>query len=654
MDLNPQQRAAVNHAAGHLLVLAGAGTGKTSTIIARVANLISLGVDASRILLLTFTRRAAKEMLNRLEFQVGQVAKRVQAGTFHHFGLLTMRRMPQYFGIQGATILDRDDQLQIMKLARAGHLKKGERLPQAQELVDTLSYARNTNQPVRNYLEMYSDYDEPTTDRLIQIFQTYQKRKATNTYLDFDDILLLLARGLHTHEACHARISGMYDHVLVDEMQDTNPLQWLILDGMRDPAQLYCVGDDAQSIYAFRGADFRNVHSFQDRIPEAVVLKLDQNYRSTQEILDVSNWVLAESPIGYDKRLVAIRGKGVRPRLLEFEFETDEALWIADDIAERREGGAALADHMIIARTAWRTKTLQMALVEKRIPYVFIGGVSLLQSAHVKDLLSLVRAAMNPKDELAWIRYLTLWPRVGDRTAGQVISDIQNLKAMEQVRETLARRFGHDAALIAPLDAVAGGRTASEAIAAGANALEPTLAGKYDRWPSRKKDFELLSRLATKYRSLLDFVETYTLDPISEASAIRLHEHDVVTLITAHSAKGTEAPVCYAVGVEPGQYPHTRSLGSLEQEEEDRRVLYVALTRARDELIITRVNCVHGAFVPSGSYAGDHSEHGQGYFLEQLPSELVNIETYRFEQGAVRSSGEPYADPLDAVRSRRR
>jgi DNA helicase-2/ATP-dependent DNA helicase PcrA len=335
--LNKNQRIAAEHDENHILVLAGAGTGKTLTIIARAEYLINKGVEPRRILLLTFTRRAAKEMIDRLYMDIGSTAKEVLTGTFHHFCLLTMRRMPEKFEIKEYTVIDRDDQIALMKLARAGYIKKGDIFPRAAKLVNIYSYARNTNMSVMEYLEKYSDYDRIISKKIYKVFIAYEKRKYLSRYLDYDDILYRFARRLHEDASIREKLRGLYDHILVDEMQDTNPLQWLILDGLRDPAKLFCVGDDAQSIYAFRGADFKNVHSFKKRVPGSVILKLEDNYRSTQEILNLSNWLLRQSSLSYNKNLRAQRDKRGKPLLIDFESDLDEAKWITEDLIKRHK-----------------------------------------------------------------------------------------------------------------------------------------------------------------------------------------------------------------------------------------------------------------------------------------------------------------------------
>ncbi len=625
INLNENQQIAAEYKDQHILVLAGAGTGKTLTIIARAEHLIRKKVDPRRILLLTFTRRAAREMTDRLYLSIGDAVNAVTAGTFHHFCLLTMRRMADKFGIHDFTVIDRDDQNSLMRLSRAGYVKKKEEFPRASQLVNIFSYSRNTNKNVLEYLDKYTEFDEETSNTILNVFTEYKQRKQLNRYLDFDDILYHFGKKLHEDPSIRKQLRSRYDHILVDEMQDTNPLQWLILDGLKDPAKLFCVGDDAQSIYAFRGADFRNIHSFKDRVPGSVVLKLEDNYRSTQGILDVSNWVLKESPLQYNKTLTSQRGDGIKPLLIDFDSDLGEAKWIAENLIKRHEAGSLWNEHMVLTRTAWGSRSVEAMLIEKNIPYIFIGGTSFLQAAHVKDLLCLVRAAASSKDELAWIRYLTLWPKIGDVTASRLILSMKETGTMDEALDQLSGKLKKDQQKI-----VAGPKTIlkywdepTKALRAGASFLEPILSEKYEKWDLRKKDFDLLVRLAERYRSLMRFIEIYTLDPITSTAASRLGTQDVVTLITVHSAKGTEAPVCYVIRVEPGMYPHIRSVGAEDEEEEERRILYVAMTRAKNELILTRS-------AGRSSFAYSYGDAAEAYFLSDLPDNLLE-ERWQYE-----------------------
>lgn len=630
MEFNAEQRIALTSDAQNLLVLAGAGTGKTRTIVGRAGYLLEQGLAAERLAIVTFTRRSAAEIRERLVKETGDAAKKVVAGTFHHFCLREMRARPRWFGFDKLTIMDRDDQLQLMKLVRSAvvdsdkHREKD--APASNELLTFYSYARNTNQPVREYLEKFTDHEGETLELIEQIFDAYKQRKQRNNYFDYDDILHRFAKVMHDQAEVRQEISSRYDHVLVDEMQDTNPLQWLILESLSSHAKLFCVGDDAQSIYAFRGADFRNVHSFEERLDEAETLKLELNYRSTQEILDLANWLLTQSKLEYGKNLRAHRGPGLQPLLRDFNTEFDEAEWIARGIVDRHRRGDAWKDHMILCRTGFAARPIEAQLIERKIPYRFIGGISLLQMAHVKDLLSAVRVVVNHRDELGWMRYLTLWPKIGEVTASRLIHQIREAADPPSAIEQLAKLQPGRKDVVFPLQRLLKHTDKpAKGIKAVATALEETLAAKYDRWESRVRDFTLLEKLAERHETLYSFLETYTLDPVSSSEISdeggSQDKTDVVTLITVHSAKGTEAKTCYVASAGPGNYPHSRSLDSDDAIEEERRILYVALTRAKDELIITRS-------LSQGSYRASYNASvGTHYFLERLPSKLVKQES---------------------------
>ncbi|MEZ6134142.1 MAG: ATP-dependent helicase [Pirellulaceae bacterium] len=620
MEFNNEQMTALTSDAKNLLVLAGAGTGKTRTIIGRAKFLLSQGVAPERIVIMTFTRRAAGEIRNRLKELAGDQAAKIITGTFHHFCLREMRSRPSWFGLSELTIMDRDDQLQLMKLARGKVVGRNRQAPQASELLTYYSYARNTNQPVRDYLEKFTDHRALELDVIEKVFANYKDRKKENGYFDYDDILHRFAKVLRSQDEVRGRIAGSFDHILVDEMQDTNPLQWLILESLATRANLFCVGDDAQSIYAFRGADFRNVHSFNQRLENAQTLKLELNYRSTAEILDVANWLLSGSDLEYGKRLRAARGPGMKPILCEFQTEFEEAAWIVKMIQERHRQGEAWREHMVLCRSGFNARPIEAQLIESKIPYRFVGGIGLLQMAHVRDLLSALRVIVNYRDELGWARYLTLWPRIGEVTASRWIDKIRESESTEQAIALLRQHSAREE-LVQPLEAVAQlVEQPAAAVERIADALDEVLAARFENWDSRLRDFALLIRLAENHKSLAGFLETYTLDPMSATEAqARSAGDDLVTLITVHSAKGTEAKTCFLVAANPGVYPHSRSTRDDEIEEE-RRILYVAMTRAKDELFISR-SLTRGFGRASWNSIGE-----QPYFLKNLPRNLVKVQ----------------------------
>lgn len=632
MEFNSEQQAAIKSDARNLLVLAGAGTGKTRTIIGRARWLIDHeNVDPSRIIIVTFTRRAANEIRGRLSkapsagdaADVSKVAAtKTITGTFHHLCLRIMSARRKWFGFHDLTVMDRDDQTHLMRLVRGELVGKDAVVPQAAQLITYYSYARNTNQAPKNYLAKFTDLDEPVIDKVLEIFAAYKKRKQAGAYFDYDDILHRFAKVLHDDAQVRERVCSRYDHVLVDEMQDTNPLQWLILQSFAEHCKLFCVGDDAQSIYAFRGADFKNVHLFDERVDDGQVLKLQKNYRSTQPILDLANWLLEQSPLEYDKRLEATREGGKKPAMMEFDTDFEEATWIVEAIKERRAQGASWSENMILCRTAFSARPIEGELIQEKVPYRFVGGMSLLQMAHVRDLLSVLRAVNNYRDELAWVRYLTLWPRIGEVTAAKMLQQIVAQDSEQGAFKTLESVLKTRAEIReVPVRVRANANAPVQAIAAARELLEPVLEPKYEQWDVRKRDLELLERLAGNHRTLSGFLETYTLDPISasevtaEQDAAR--DEGLVTLITVHSAKGTECEVCFVPAAQPGNYPHSRSLDDDDAIEEERRVLYVAMTRAKDELILSRSLSRGYGRSSWNAAAGSH------YFLRDLPADLI-------------------------------
>ncbi|WP_010114404.1 ATP-dependent helicase [Acinetobacter sp. P8-3-8] len=639
-ELNPQQKQAATTESKHSLVLAGAGCGKTKTIVARAAYLIDQGVPANKIQILTFTRRSASEIVARVELALGDQAKGLRASTFHTFCMYLLRRAPKAFGLEQFSIIDRDDQLMMFRLLRGKDDKKNPNaLPKPKELCDLYSFARNTRQKLRLALEKQHPEFLEYKDQIAEIMKEYEARKRARSFLDYDDILAVVASALAQSTGLVDYVASLCQHMLVDEMQDTNPLQWAILEPLKDQTSLFCVGDDAQSIYGFRGADFENIHHFKERVPDAQIFKLEKNYRSTQEILDLSNWLLDQSPIHYDKKLEAYRGDGIKPRMHVFPNEFDEAKWIAIDIKERHLlEGSAWNEHMVLVRSAFAARHIEAAFIQGNVPYRFIGGMKLLETAHVKDLLSLLRVIANPLDDIAWMRFLTLWNGVGDVGASKLALQLLHEPDIEKITEKLEKfgRIPENTLLIMKQMSVL--KTEVEAcVKLGVEAILNQLEENYAKkdWHKRVGDFDLVKQLASKHSQLSEFLEEYVLDPVSISEIERQSQDDVVTLITIHSAKGTEQKVCYVANVSAGQYPHARAQGDFDEVEEERRVLYVALTRAQNELILTKQNLSFWAH----SQTDDQGRHIESYFLNDLTRNLCTTEThYKQRQQTVKSA----------------
>lgn len=620
-DLNSQQRKAVLTNAPHTLVLAGAGSGKTKTIIARATHLIANGIEPKRVLILAFTRRAAREIEARVALSLGaDKSTGLSASTFHSWCAFLLRRAPKLFGFSQFSVIDRDDQVQMFRLARGKRTKK--EFPSAADICDLYSYARNTRLNLSAALLKILPECEGLKQEIATVMQSYEQRKRLNNYLDYDDILDVVAKGLQQSPEVLRWVGNQYDHILVDEMQDTNPIQWEILRPLADYAKLFCVGDDAQSIYGFRGADFENVHSFNERLPNAEVLKLEDNYRSTQEILDISNWLLKVSPIAYNKQLRAVRGSGIKPALRTFSSEWEEGRWLAEDLVERHSNGDSWNEHLVLVRSGYAARSIEQAFIAAGIPYVLIGGTQLMRAAHIKDLLAVLRVVANHRDEMGWVRYLTMWPGIGDTKAGRLIEQFHSVENIDACIAEMRASGSFPPIAIEALETAHRYQTnVALMLHKTFECLETKLSVRYvdSNWSRRKRDFEFLEKLAQGATSILAFLEEYVLNPIYDSEIERSEDNDVVTISTIHSAKGTERKVCYVADLSVGSYPSTRAIEDAAEVEEERRVLYVALTRAKDELIMLRSSGLR--------YSARNMDHeGQlieSYFFNDLPGELV-------------------------------
>ena len=625
--LNSQQNyaATYNGDAANILVTAGAGCGKTRTIIARTIHLVRSGMNASRILMMTFTNRAAREMKSRLKSELGPESAQIQAGTFHSFCLKVMSKIPNSFGVSGLNIIDADDQKSLMALVRGRYIskqnkQKNKEFPRTAELIKYYSYSRNTCQPPTNYLLSNTDLNAQFIDISSKIFHEYQKKKEERGYLDYDDLLEHFTNALENKPDLRKAVTTIFDEVLVDEMQDTNPLQFSILKHFSTQGvRLFCVGDPAQSIYKFRGAEFQHVYKFDEIFGNSKIIPLSLNYRSYQEILDLSNWLLERSPLNYKHKLKAHRQKGgVLPLLCDFDSAQDEASWIADTILDRKEKDIPFKNVMILVRSGFDAKPIEAEFLHREIPYYFIGGINFTKSAHVRDVLSLLRIVRNEQDDLAWMRFLKLWPRIGEKTAEKIINSFYE-KIDTKAIDILSQRLGasHNAVL-SYQQTYSGKDTPKLCVYHAVEALARILKEKYDNWKYRYKDLELLITVSERYKIISDFIDAFTLEPMTSTEIEKKENSDAVLLITVHSAKGTESPICFVVNAKQGIYPHARSYGDINSEEEERRILYVALTRAKDELFITR-----SAEYRNNFYMLNKPTKGEEYFLSQVPDNLV-------------------------------
>jgi DNA helicase-2/ATP-dependent DNA helicase PcrA len=620
-ELNPEQAAAATHGDGPLLIIAGAGTGKTRTLVYRVAHLIERGVAAERILLLTFTRRAAQEMLSRAERLVGSNSKRVHGGTFHATAHRLLRRYGQAAGLpKDFTIMDQGDAADLMQLSRAqlGYAAKSKRFPKKETLQYVYSRHINTGISIEDIIRddypQFIDYIEDFG----KIYADYTRRKQERNLVDYDDLLLFWALLLEASPELGKKISGLYDHILVDEYQDTNVLQARILAGMcKAHRNLTVVGDDAQSIYSFRGANFRNILDFPKQFPGATVVALEQNYRSTQPILSVTNSVISRAAERFTKNLWTQRIGGEQPWLVAARDEQQQTQFVVDRILELHEEGTRLSEIAVLFRAGYMSADLEIELTNRKIPFEKWGGLKFLEAAHVKDVLAFLRILENPRDEVSWYRLLLLLPGIGDATARAAI-DAMAAAAWESTAfgryNPPPRAKAAHAALVNLLDGLRSGPPPDQAQVAAEIArvrllYDSILRERYDRVEPRLADLDQLQIIAAGYPDRATFLSALALEPpqaTQDLAGGSKEEDDCLVLSTAHSAKGKEWDAVFVIWAVDGWFPSARCLNNDEETEEERRLMYVALTRARNHLSVT---------YPLNAYSTRRSAN---YSLDQL------------------------------------
>jgi DNA helicase-2/ATP-dependent DNA helicase PcrA len=600
--LNPEQRQAVEHgvgagaAGGPLLIIAGAGSGKTATLAHRVAHLIVNGTDPGRILLLTFSRRAAAEMTRRVERIVAAAlpGRRIDvpwSGTFHAIGARLLRMHAAAIGLDpGFTILDREDASDLMALVRhgLGLSARDRRFPLAGTCLAIYSHAVNAAAPLDRVLAEAFPWCAEWADELRRLFAAYVEAKQGHATLDYDDLLLYWAEMMQVPTIAAAVGTG-FDQLLVDEYQDTNRLQAAILFALRpDGRGLTVVGDDAQSIYSFRAATVRNILDFPGRFePPARIVTLERNYRSTQPILAACNAVIALAPERFAKSLRATRSGGAAPRLVTVRDEADQVRYVVGRILESREAGVPLKAQAVLFRTAHHSAALEVELGRRNIPYVKYGGLKFLEAAHVKDVLAVLRWAENPRDRVAGFRMLQLLPGIGPATAGRLLDGLGAGAAPAALAPPAAAAADWPA-LAGLLDDLLARRTPwPAAFEAVRRWYGPHLERRHDDAAARQADLAQLGQIAAQARDCAGFLTDLALDPpeaASDEAGPPLLDEDYLILSTIHSAKGQEWRAVYLLNLVDGCIPSDMATGSPAEIEEERRLLYVAMTRARDEL----------------------------------------------------------------------
>jgi len=668
-ELNEQQLAAVTAAPGPLLVIAGAGSGKTRTLIYRVAYLLENGIDPRNILLLTFTNRAAREMLGRVANLLPVDASGLWGGTFHSIGNRILRRHGSALGYSsGFTIMDREDQKDLIDavVISAGIDPKEIRFPKGDVLAEILSFVVNTEKPLEELLAEKFPYFLPLLEKIQDIRERYEKKKKATNSMDFDDLLQKTLSMFQQHERIAEIYRRQFQFILVDEYQDTNKIQADLVDLLaRDHRNVMVVGDDAQSIYSWRGANFQNILEFPKRYPEAQVFKIEMNYRSVPEILEVANAAIAANVHQFRKHLSATReSKALRPALVALNDSAEQAQFVAQRILELRDENVDLNDIAVLYRAHYHAVELQLELSRRGIPYQITSGIRFFEQAHIKDVTAFVRFVANPRDEVAFKRMAKLLPGIGNRTAENLwqkwtaivvaagadrgsekesaaavpagldrgpgttsapagVSDadysfgerllamnvpVKSKKAWEQLAHTLDE--------IAPAGQP---NMPSEMITSVVEAIYDDYAkANFTNYELRREDLNQLAIFARQFRDVHEFLSQLALisNVDAEAASTQISDKEAVNLSSVHQAKGLEFHTVFVIWLTDGMFPSNRSLDTRDALEEERRLFYVAITRARDELYLT-----YPQMRLSGGY-GDVFQR-PSRFLQEIPNDLI-------------------------------
>ena len=653
-ELNEQQLAAVTAPPGPLLVIAGAGSGKTRTLTYRVAYLLENGIDPRNVLLLTFTNKAAREMLNRVANLLPVDASGLWGGTFHSVGNRILRRHGSALGYSsGFTIMDREDQKDLINtvVASAGIDPKEIRFPKGDVLAEIFSFVVNTEKPLEELLAEKFSYFLPLLDKIRDVHERYEKKKKATNSMDFDDLLQKTLSMFQQHERIAEVYRRQFQFVLVDEYQDTNKIQADIVDLLaRDHHNVMVVGDDAQSIYSWRGANFQNILEFPKRYPDAQVFKIEMNYRSVPEILEVANAAIAANVRQFRKHLSAIReSKALKPALVALNDGAEQAQFVAQRILELRDENVDLNDIAVLYRAHYHALELQLELSRRGIPYQITSGIRFFEQAHIKDVTSFVRFIANPRDEVAFNRMVKLLPGIGNRTAENLWRDWETGRAVAGIGDPGREETSAPAGVTAPgysfgkllqamsvpakskklwtqlahtLDEIAPGgqpNPPSEMITSIVEAIYDDYAKvNFTNYELRREDLDQLAIFARQFKDVHEFLSQLALISNVDAEAVpgQTSDKEAVNLSTVHQAKGLEFHTVFVIWLTDGMFPSSRSLDTRDALEEERRLFYVAVTRARDELYLT---------YPHMRLAGGYGDVFQrpSRFLQEISNDLV-------------------------------
>lgn len=598
--LNKSQLEVVTTVNGPILVIAGAGSGKTRVIEYRVLHLVQQAIPPESILLLTFTRRAAGEMLLRAS-RHDRRCSHVEGGTFHSFAYKQIKQYAALFGFESFTILDEPDAQEAIALCarKAGAYQTDKRFPKKDTLKDIISMALNKHKTIEEVLDASYPHFFEYASEIESIKKRYADYKVEKSYLDFDDLLTFFKDLLVKHPDVASRLHDKYRFIMVDEYQDTNMLQADITYLLaKDHKNVMVVGDDAQSIYGFRGASHANIMEFPGKFPGCKVVKLEDNYRSSQEILDVANAVLNDMRHKYAKKLVSATGKaGSVPLVLFFNDIYEEAEWVAGRAKDFYDEGVALSSQAVLFRSAYVSIPLQAELSRRNIPYQVYGGLKFYETAHVKDALSYLKVLNNYKDELAWSRILQLLEGIGTKTAQRVLEQLLNTGCVKEAREKVfysqpkEYKYGQHLKPLGDmlLAAEETQLTVAKRFSLVLDYYYPLLKEKFDDWDVRLKDLETLQDIASRYVFISDFLADFAIEPPEKnaLSKAKSMQQDGLVLSTIHSAKGLEWDCVFMIGLMEGVLPVSFSLSDENEIEEEHRLFYVGVTRARKHLFFS-------------------------------------------------------------------
>jgi DNA helicase-2/ATP-dependent DNA helicase PcrA len=610
--LNEAQLEAVELRKGPVLVIAGAGSGKTRTLVYRVARLVEEGNTPEKILLLTFTRKAAQEMLRRASNLLDDRCGNVSGGTFHSFANFILRRYAKFVGFdENFTILDRKDSEDVVGFIRnkIGFYRSEKRFPKKETVADIISKAVNKDWSIKSvirddyphFLENWEDIEKINTE-----YKSYKKSKLI---MDYDDLLVYMELLLQKNGEIRKKLSSFYKYIMIDEFQDTNKLQAKIAYLLADEHKnIMVVGDDSQSIYSFRGANFKNIMEFPAVYPEACIIKLEQNYRSTQPVLDFANQIIKYAREKYTKVLFTKREGLEKPVYIETENENYQSKFIVQRVLELREEGLELSDIAVLFRSSWQSMDLEIELNTHNIPYAIYGGIKFTEAAHIKDVLAFLKAAYNPMDAISWTRVLMLIEGIGPRYAEDIVNKIADEgKGIDHLKDNSLskRKFSNDILKMHEVfefvSSTESGKNFAEKIGFVIDYYIPLLKQKYDDYNKRIEDLASLETIASRYEKLDDFLSDLTLEPIDERQfkvTPEDGEDEKIILSTIHSAKGLEWHTVFIISLIDGYLPSSYALRSEEELEEERRLLYVASTRAKQNLYLLKPQA--GRF--SGNY----------------------------------------------------